>query len=352
MKDAGAGGVVADDAAADDADPEVGSCPWARERLELHGYGDLEADEAVAVEAHLEGCAGCREGLAACTRLRADLDRLPVPRPTSAAWACLEARLETRVAPIRARRLALGDRGAFRWRWARRVAAALLVAGLGLTSARLYQENARQQRRLVAVARDLADLKFVTGDVRGAYEGYAFAVRAGTLTGVGAARYAVKDRVLALPPRLPALWALARRAAADEQARLLTEVLWDFPDHPFADEAYVALRSIRRHHPARLRPLEAVADRALGVLRSAAGSGAGGAQHLRAEVERLLLEAEERTAAVRVWVWLRAGRIAETDLKDPAFAATLYRRVTAQTGVDGPVRDYAVRRLEKLAARR
>ncbi len=58
------------------------SCASARERLASLVYGDLSAEEAASVRAHLEACPACRVEHAALERLRHLLDEVPPVRVT------------------------------------------------------------------------------------------------------------------------------------------------------------------------------------------------------------------------------------------------------------------------------
>ncbi|MFI5801949.1 zf-HC2 domain-containing protein [Streptomyces sp. NPDC051561] len=67
----------------------------------VRGGGDLGADEVWALEAHLEGCPGCRERLSAAVAVEAPA----VTVLTGAVWSGLEGELAASV-PVRARRRA------------------------------------------------------------------------------------------------------------------------------------------------------------------------------------------------------------------------------------------------------
>jgi anti-sigma factor RsiW len=92
------------------------------ELLIAHHRGELEEGERARVEAHLNGCAACRESLAAYAGLMGELERGAPPAPPiqwGAYRAELREKLERRTTP----RAGLGS-----WVW--RPAPALVAAGL------------------------------------------------------------------------------------------------------------------------------------------------------------------------------------------------------------------------------
>jgi hypothetical protein len=104
------------------------SCREWRGALASAALGRLEDAEAIALQAHLDGCAACRAELAALTSVaralpRADIERVAdVPgEPPSR----LEEQVVGRIAAIRA------DRGRRRWR-ALVAVAAVVAAGAGI----------------------------------------------------------------------------------------------------------------------------------------------------------------------------------------------------------------------------
>ena len=84
----------------------VEHCEKVREDLPALHYGDLEGAERASIERHLGECAPCRAALEAVRETAAGLDRIPVPVPTDSDWVRLDARIESRVAPLRAARFA------------------------------------------------------------------------------------------------------------------------------------------------------------------------------------------------------------------------------------------------------
>src|SRR5438132_1769179 len=126
------------------------NCEAVVERLEAYHYRDLEPDELGPIEAHLEACARCRAALEAVRETAAGLDGLAVPAPGELDWARWDARLEARVAPLRAEKLAA--RASVRpWRALSRVAAVLAVAGLGALAATLFLQTRDLRQQLAAL---------------------------------------------------------------------------------------------------------------------------------------------------------------------------------------------------------
>jgi len=102
----------------------------ARASAQLSAYldGELDPSEVRAVEAHLAGCAICREDLAALRQVKRWLGRLPEVEPSEAVWQSLRRRItaeEHRPAPAGA--LLDTVRAAFRRPAVAAVAAVLVV---------------------------------------------------------------------------------------------------------------------------------------------------------------------------------------------------------------------------------
>jgi anti-sigma factor RsiW len=96
--------------------------PHVDELLIAHARGELEGAERARVEAHLEGCAECRESLAAFGRLMEALGRSAPPAPP-VHWGAYRAELREKLA----RRTA---RASTAWSGIWRPAPALVAAGL------------------------------------------------------------------------------------------------------------------------------------------------------------------------------------------------------------------------------
>src|SRR5207302_721362 len=119
----------------------VNSCEAIRDGLEAYHYGDLDGEERASTAAHLAGCAPCRAALEAVRETATQLDGLNVPAPSELDWARFDARLESRIAPLRARRFA-SSYGVFS-RFGR-VAAAFLIGGLSVLAGGLYVQSQKQ----------------------------------------------------------------------------------------------------------------------------------------------------------------------------------------------------------------
>ncbi|MFL5342473.1 MAG: anti-sigma factor family protein [Gemmataceae bacterium] len=105
------------------------NCHDVCDRLPLHLYGDLPADEAGAVAGHLAQCAACRRELAALALVRDGLNAAPLPASVS-------------VEPVYAAEARRQRRSARRWRLA---ALAGIAAAIALLLPRLdFRADDRQ----------------------------------------------------------------------------------------------------------------------------------------------------------------------------------------------------------------
>jgi len=112
----------------------MSDCKWARQRLALLLYGELNLDEEERVESHLDGCAECREVLGREKAMHAALDSVEVEPSPSLLTECredLRLRLDESPAP---RRIAWWQRISAAWVW--RPAAALALVAIGFFAAR------------------------------------------------------------------------------------------------------------------------------------------------------------------------------------------------------------------------
>ena len=109
------------------------SCDAVREQLPLYVYGELPMESEETVEAHVAGCAACRELIAAERRMHAALDEAAEPLPAHLLMECrrdLQASLQSEAA----RRESVWGRlarffAADAWIWKPVAAGALLAAG-------------------------------------------------------------------------------------------------------------------------------------------------------------------------------------------------------------------------------
>ncbi|MHC4393467.1 MAG: anti-sigma factor family protein, partial [Planctomycetota bacterium] len=235
------------------------ACDRPKEELTLYVYeGELNPEERAAVEQHLQGCAACRAEVDELRSVMNDLDIWAVPEPPSSRWALFEARLETHIAPLRARRLATSGS---RWRWAARLAAAVMVGGLTALSLGLYKQNQTQRSEIATLSVRLGDSEFDAGRIASAKRHYdmgGLALTSGPSEDRSRARrQEALPALLECDERLTRLWAQARNSIGQEQEQFLTEICYEFSEHPFADEAFLSLRRILENQPARrVRPLE------------------------------------------------------------------------------------------------
>ncbi|GIW73470.1 MAG: hypothetical protein KatS3mg102_3012 [Planctomycetota bacterium] len=346
---------------------ERAGCGALEPDLVCYHYGELQAPARAALERHLQECAGCRSRLAEIRASAAALDRLPLVLPSAEQWRRFEQGLEQRLAPLRAERAARRARPAAApaertrgpaataptaprraWaRWLVRVAAAALIAALGVTIGVLLARNRAQQAQIAGLLHEVAEARLERGDLRGAASALdMLMVLAPELDRTARLKREALERLGADSPAAQ-LYLQARRAAEPEQARVqLAELLYRFPEHPLAEEAFRALLqrgapSPRPLEVALLQPLDTVAKPLPGADRTA---------HYREEIAKLARLAAGAPPRVRAYALLRAARLADEQLGDGALAAARYREVLA-AAADGPIRALAERRLAELGAR-
>ncbi len=297
------------------------SCETVREDLEALHYGDLGAPERAAVEGHLGGCGACRAALEAVRETAASLDGWSVPAPSEMDWARFGARLEARVSPLRAARMArsVGRAGIFRFG---RIAAAFLIGGLAAIAGGFYVQNRSQAGKIDMLQRALADASWKNGDLAGATRLY-------VTTGEAQSDPTVRDRIatavaLEDDPRVAEWWALVRNEKGEQASReLVAEFLAAYPKHALADQAFLALQkkgmpkpppletAVLKPIPFVVRPLpEATAEQTAATHRARI-----------AELREYARSADPKTGA---WALYRAARIAEEQVGDGALAAELY----------------------------
>lgn len=293
------------------------TCEAVTERLEAYHYRDLEPDELGTIEAHLEACSRCRAALEATRETAAGLDRLEVRSPGELEWARFDARLEARLAPLRAERLARraaaggGGRRA-RWFAPLRIAAAVLILGLGGLSGKLWFKVAELEREAE----------------RGRIPG--------TLL------------VTEIDHRPLHAYNLARAETGERQREQLLDFLATFPRHWLADEVFATLQ---RRGDVTPRSLDVASARRVHVVAQPL-PGKSAAEHYAREVERLrALARPEQDPRFNAYALLRAARVAEKELGNPERAVEEYRQVLA-TVPAGPVRDFADERIRALELRR
>jgi hypothetical protein len=325
------------------SDGDRTGCDETAERLEAYHYGDLDAPERAAVEAHAGRCARCRAELEAIAETAAALDRLEVPDPGEAEWARFGAKLEARVAPLRAERLALrAARRGLRSSAAglRRVAAVLLIGGLGALSATLFFETRTLKSKLAEVEEERIRDLIATGDVPGAR-------RLLVTSGADPRIEAALPKIEGIPQGAIRLYNLAEREVGKRQRELLLQILADYPRSWIADEAFAALQkrgdaTPRRLDVAMLTPLPI-------VMRPLPGTPA--AEHYAREIERLrALATPEQDSRFARYARFRAARVAEEDLGDTARALEEYR-VIANAGPADALREAAMERIRAIEGR-
>lgn len=311
-------------------------CEEVVERLEAYHYRDLEADELGPIEAHLEACARCRAALEAVRETAAGLDGLAVPAPSELDWARLEARLEARVAPLRAEKLAArAYRQPARWRTLGRVAAMLVIGGLSALSATLFFQTRDLKQEVATLLHEQNSSRIERGEplVTGAQltdEQREIMAKLGSDT------------------RPMRLYGLARLQIGEPQRRILAEFLANFPKHILADEVFSALR---KQGDATPRPVGIAVRAPLRVVMPPLPNQPAG-PHFAREIERLkALATKDTDARFNDYARFRAARVAEEDLGDPARAVEEWKGVVALTA-PGAIRDAAEERLQALGGHR
>jgi hypothetical protein len=301
----------------------IDACDRIREELEAFHYGDLEGPERGAVERHLVGCPACRAALEAVRETAASLDTVPVPPPSELDWARFDARLESRVAPLRARRMAFEASGFSRYTRYARVAAAFLIGGLLALSGGLFLQTRGQAQRIGALERSLAEAAWRDGDMHA----YAALVKASDTQSHPhvAARLKIADEV---EPEVAKIWALSRQAVTEEDAReRISELLANFPKHPLADQAFIALEKTGMPTPP---PLERALLNPVPLGPAPTVAGETREQFARLRVAKLRAYAASSDPKSGAFALFRAGRIAEEELKDGKIAAELYDAAAAR----------------------
>ncbi len=274
-------------------------CSDTDERLPLLHYGDSEdAEERRAVEPHVASSASCANAhwrVRATARLLDSADRAEggVPAPSDHDWARFQSRLEAKVAPIRMARLA--RKGLFRPTFLR-VAASLVIAGLGATCAYLYFQH--------------QDLKTQ--------------VERGPLVHV----FGPDKRPI--PLRIAFKWETGK----------LAEICAREPLSELAEPALAAILKKRDDPAFPIPSLDDLDRKPLELVRS---SG---------EVERLRRFAAEPSAdrvedGARLYALSRAGQMAE-ELKDRPKALASYREMISRAPADFPLKEPAEQRLAAM----
>ena len=260
----------------------------------------------------------------------------------------MEARLQTRIAPLRARRL---HKGGNRYPWRRgaiRAAGVFLLIGLSAWSVGLYRKNGLLDMQLGQLTRDVADLRFAMGDIHAAARMY-------RTPAVIAQRTAdpVLDRRLTALDRLEGderplrLWSQARRAVGNSQRRLLSQICGEFPDHWLADEAFVLLEKATGRNLLRLRPLDVVAEGPLTPITSPP-AGSEPQEHFRTLITQLRQYATASESEGADFALFRAAQIADTEL-GVADAVEGYTYLLEKVD-SGRIRDLALARLKTLTS--
>jgi len=318
-------------------------CERMREDLPALHYGDLPAEERGAVEGHLSGCAPCRAALDAVRETAASLDRLTVPMPHEAEWARLDARIESRVAPLRAARMA---RSYGRFPVLARIAAAALVGTLAVVSAGLYSQTREQAAEIALLQKSIGDEQWGRGEVALATRSYGLAFRARPL----ADDPLVERRLAAakgIDEGIARLYAQTREAGAEREIReRIGELLARYPGHALADQAFLALGKTGVPTPP---PLEqALTQPAVPLVPARALPGLSLEETTRGWIDQMRhLAADAPDAKPAAYALLRAGNAAETALSDRALAAELYREA-ARRLPDGAIATAAAARLDAL----
>ena len=154
--------------------------------------GDASDGVRAAVDAHASSCAACRQLLADLTAMRIEAGALPRLAPSRDLWSDIAERIDARVIPMEAPRLARGV--TTRWAWLRPAAAAaaavVLTAGVThyLTRASLSAPAAHQVATTTPVAPPSTAVAEPTGTIVSTSTELAAAPRAG-------ARLASAERV-------------------------------------------------------------------------------------------------------------------------------------------------------------
>jgi hypothetical protein len=311
-------------------------CKDLAERLAAYHYRDLEPDELGSIEAHLEACAACRAALEAVRETAAGLDALPVPAPSELDWARFEARLEARVAPLRAERLAArASARPLRWRTLGRVAAAVAIGGLSALSVSLYFQTRELTRQIGSLQHQHVDL-LITTDPR--------ATRTLPLTDEQAA---LLDK-LGPDGRPVRLYSLARMEIGDRQRKILSEFLANFPRHVLADEVFAALR---KQGDATPRPLDVAVRNPIRIVMPPL-PGQVAQEHFQREIARLKgLAVKDGDSHFNDYARFRAARVAEEELGDRERAESEYKDVVA-SAAPGAIRDAAEERVQALGGHR
>jgi hypothetical protein len=324
-----------------------------QEGIPAYHYDDIAPDERQTLENHLTSCDACQAFLDEVRETAAALDRMPLALPSDGQWREMDLGLKARLAPLRRER---GEAGAAvrtprqraartaGWRgWLPRAVAATLVVGLSATVGQLMHRVSQQQVQISGLLGDVGELSLEVGDVHRAERAFS------TLM-LTAPRSARVERQLEAIARLRSndepvrLYQRAVRAGDDDVRGQLQELVWRFPEHPLAAEAFNKLieRGVPRPRPLVLATLKPIGN----VGRPLPGADEAG--HYRAEMARLERLAEGAPPKVRAFALLRAARVAEEQLADAGTARTAYERVLAEVE-SGPVHDAARARLTALA---
>ena len=224
--------------------------------------GDLPDAARVAMESHASDCAACRRLLSDIDALRRDAAALPLLAPSRDLWSGIAERIDARVLPLAAPRVAFGRRT---WRHRAVAAAALVLFTAGVTHlwtrasydapARVSAATPRIARGPVVIPPTRQRPDTTTGATRVASSGRPDEVRA--VRPDGAPR-APGERAVAPPP----VTLVNRPLTAGRIMR--TEV------EPVYDREMVTLRAIVRERRAQLDPgTVAVLEQSIAVIDSA-----------------------------------------------------------------------------------
>jgi hypothetical protein len=318
----------------------VSDCEAIREGLEAYHYGDLEGEERTATAAHLSGCAPCRAALESVRETASQLDGLQVPQPGELDWARFDARLEARIAPLRARRFA-SSYGLFSR--VGRVAAAFLIGGLSVLAGGLYVQSQRQAGEIALLRGEVADQAWRDGNM----QRYA-ALVVGT-TDAMQSDPIVRERLEAMKvigdDEVAKAWALAsKEQVGDEVRKRVEDFIATYPKHALSEQAFLALQ---KSGVPTLPPLERAAIHPIPLMARQPLPNETREAAARREVEKLTDHAAKGDDKVAAYAFFRAGEIAESALKDATLAADLYARSMAKAAA-GPTFEAAKERLEAV----
>ncbi|HVY60382.1 MAG TPA: zf-HC2 domain-containing protein [Planctomycetota bacterium] len=314
----------------------MNNCEAVREGLEAYHYGDLEGEERSTTAAHLSGCAPCRAALEAVRETAAQLDGLGVPEPSELDWARFDSRLEARIAPLRARRMASSYSLFSRFG---RVAAAFLIGGLSVLAGGLYKQSRDQADQIARLNREVAESAWREGDMQ----------RYAPLVVAEAADPMVQMRLQAIQvvgdDDVAKAWALAsREQVGDEVRKRVADFIATYPTNPLADQAFLALQ---KTGAPTLPPLERAAVTPISFIPKKPLPNETAESTARKELDKLVARGEAAGGKIAAWACFRAGRIAEEQLSDPTLAVELYGRAAAKAGA-GPILEAAKARLAAL----